>query len=60
LPQSWLAEALYLADRGLHTSPALAIVGGFLGFASGIWEVINRLTREQKSEETNEEKNGRE
>ncbi len=40
----------YLLDRWLHTSPALTLVLGGLGFAGGIWEIIKRLTREEKRE----------
>jgi len=40
----------YLLDRWLHTSPALTLILGGLGFAGGIWEIIKRLTREEKRE----------
>jgi len=38
----------YLVDRSLHTSPALTLVGGFLGFGAGIWDIIRRLSHEEK------------
>jgi ATP synthase protein I len=40
----------YFLDRWLHTSPAMALILGGLGFAGGIWEVIRRLTRNEESE----------
>jgi ATP synthase protein I len=43
----------WLLDRWLHTAPWLALVLGFLGFGAGIWEIIQRLTREEKKEERN-------
>jgi ATP synthase protein I len=39
----------YLIDRWLHTSPALTLILGGVGFAGGITEIIRRLTREEKS-----------
>jgi F0F1-type ATP synthase assembly protein I len=32
----------YLADRWLHTSPWLTIVGGGLGFASSLFDIMRR------------------
>jgi ATP synthase protein I len=43
----------WLLDRWLHTAPWLTLVLGVLGFGAGIWEIIQRLTREEKSEERN-------
>jgi ATP synthase protein I len=43
----------YLLDRWLHTSPALALILGALGFAGGVWEIIKRLTREEKRDREN-------
>jgi F0F1-type ATP synthase assembly protein I len=43
----------WLLDRWMHTAPWLALVLGFLGFGAGIWEIIQRLTREEKKEERN-------
>jgi F0F1-type ATP synthase assembly protein I len=40
----------YLIDRAAHTSPAFTLVGGLLGFAGGIWDVIRRLLRADKNE----------
>jgi F0F1-type ATP synthase assembly protein I len=34
----------YLLDRVLHTAPALLLVGGLLGFAAGIWEIVRNLS----------------
>jgi ATP synthase protein I len=39
----------YLLDRWLHTSPALTLILGGLGFAGSVWEVIRRLGRDEKS-----------
>lgn len=38
----------YFLDRSFHTSPALTLVGGFLGFGAGIWDIIRRLSRAEK------------
>lgn len=38
----------YFLDRSFHTSPALTLLGGFLGFGAGIWDIIRRLAREEK------------
>jgi F0F1-type ATP synthase assembly protein I len=38
----------YLLDRSFHSSPALTLVGGFLGFGAGIWDIIRRLSHEEK------------
>jgi F0F1-type ATP synthase assembly protein I len=35
----------YLLDRWLHTSPALMLVGGVLGFAGGMRDLLKRLSR---------------
>jgi F0F1-type ATP synthase assembly protein I len=40
----------YLLDRWWHTSPVLTLVGGVLGFAGGIWDLIRRLSREEKNQ----------
>jgi len=39
----------YLVDRWAHTSPAFTLVGGLLGFAGGIWDILRRLSREDKA-----------
>jgi ATP synthase protein I len=40
----------YLLDRVLHTAPVLLLVGGLLGFAGGIWEIIRNLSSDEKRE----------
>jgi F0F1-type ATP synthase assembly protein I len=39
----------YLIDQSAHTSPAFTLVGGLLGFGAGIWDIIRRLLREEKT-----------
>jgi F0F1-type ATP synthase assembly protein I len=39
----------YLLDERFHTGPLLALILGFLGFGAGIWEIVRRLSRSQKS-----------
>jgi ATP synthase protein I len=41
----------WLLDRWLHTSPAFALVLGFLGFAAGIWDILKRLNRMDKKDQ---------
>jgi ATP synthase protein I len=41
----------WLLDRWLHTSPALALIFGVLGFAAGIWDILKRLSRAEKKEQ---------
>jgi len=41
----------WLLDRRLHTSPALTLVLGALGFAGGLWDILKRLTRAEKNQE---------
>jgi F0F1-type ATP synthase assembly protein I len=36
----------YLLDRWLHTSPLLTL----LGFGAGVWDVIRRLSRSEKTD----------
>lgn len=38
----------YLADRAMHTSPAFTLIGGLLGFAGGVWDILKRLLRQEK------------
>jgi F0F1-type ATP synthase assembly protein I len=38
----------YLLDRWLHTSPALALVGGAFGFGVALRDVLRRLWHEEK------------
>jgi ATP synthase protein I len=40
----------YLLDRWLHTSPLLTLILGFLGFGGGVWNVIRRLSRAEKTD----------
>jgi F0F1-type ATP synthase assembly protein I len=39
----------YLLDERFHTGPLLALILGFLGFGAGIWEIVRRLSRSEKS-----------
>jgi len=39
----------YLIDRWAHTSPTFTLIGGLLGFGAGIWDIIRRLLREEKT-----------
>ncbi len=39
----------YLLDRWLHTSPLLTLILGFLGFGAGVWDIIRRLSRAEKT-----------
>lgn len=41
----------WLLDRRLHTSPALTLVGGALGFAAALWDILRRLNRAEKNQE---------
>jgi ATP synthase protein I len=41
----------WLLDRWLHTSPALTLVLGVLGFAAGVWDILKRLSRAEKKEQ---------
>jgi F0F1-type ATP synthase assembly protein I len=40
----------YFLDQRLHTSPILALILGVLGFGAGIWEIVRRLSRSEKSD----------
>jgi F0F1-type ATP synthase assembly protein I len=40
----------YFLDRSLHTSPAIMLVGGVLGFAAGMVDILRRLSRGEKDE----------
>ena len=41
----------WLLDRKFHTSPALTLVFGGLGFAGGLWDILKRQTRSEKNQE---------
>ncbi|HTU34633.1 MAG TPA: AtpZ/AtpI family protein [Candidatus Acidoferrum sp.] len=38
----------YLLDRYLSTVPMLTVVGGILGFVAGTWDIIRRLTQDER------------
>ena len=38
----------YFIDRAAHTSPAFTLIGGFLGFGASIWDIIRRLSHDEK------------
>ncbi len=38
----------YLLDRYFHTEPILMVVGGILGFVAGTWDIIRRLSWDEK------------
>ncbi|MFY9730553.1 MAG: AtpZ/AtpI family protein [Candidatus Acidiferrales bacterium] len=40
----------YLLDQRLHTNPTFALILGLLGFGAGVWEIIRRLSRSEKSD----------
>lgn len=39
----------YLLDRYLHTEPIFMLIGGIAGFVTGVWEIIRRLSADEKS-----------
>jgi F0F1-type ATP synthase assembly protein I len=41
----------WLLDHRFHTSPALTLVLGALGFAGGLWDILKRLSRAEKNQE---------
>jgi ATP synthase protein I len=41
----------WLLDRRLHTSPALTLILGAIGFAGGLWDILKRLSRAEKNQE---------
>lgn len=41
----------WLIDRHFHTSPALTLLFGGIGFAAGIWDILKRLNRAENDEE---------
>jgi F0F1-type ATP synthase assembly protein I len=48
----------YLLDRLLHTAPVFLLVGGLLGFAGGIWEIIRNLSSDEKRKKRGNGTNG--
>jgi F0F1-type ATP synthase assembly protein I len=40
----------WLLDRQFHTSPALTLLGGALGFGGGMWDILKRLSRAEKDQ----------
>ncbi|MGH9745973.1 MAG: AtpZ/AtpI family protein [Candidatus Acidiferrales bacterium] len=40
----------YFLDTKLHTAPMLALILGFLGFGAGIWEIVRRLSTNEKNQ----------
>jgi F0F1-type ATP synthase assembly protein I len=40
----------YFLDRAIHTSPVFTLVGGLLGFAAGMVDILRRLSRGEKNE----------
>lgn len=40
----------YFLDRWLRIAPALMLVGGLLGAAGGIWDILRRLTRQRNNQ----------
>lgn len=45
----------WILDEHLHTSPVLSIIGGLAGAAGGIVELLQILTRTQKSADQDSE-----
>jgi ATP synthase protein I len=39
----------YLIDRWAHTSPVFTLIVGLLGFGGGVWDILRRLSREDKA-----------
>jgi F0F1-type ATP synthase assembly protein I len=42
----------FFLDRAVHTSPAFTLVGGLLGFAAGMVDILRRLSRGEKNEKS--------
>jgi F0F1-type ATP synthase assembly protein I len=38
----------FLIDRWLHSSPAATLLGGLLGFAGGMWQIVRRLASNER------------
>jgi len=43
----------YLADRAMRTAPAVTLIGGLLGFAAGMWDILRRLLRQENKGKSN-------
>lgn len=48
----------YLLDRHLSTVPMLTVVGGILGFVAGTWDIIRRLTADERRQGKRDGKSG--
>jgi len=49
----------WLLDRWLHTSPLFAILTSLVGVGAGVREILQIVTRAEKSEGTDDSGNGR-
>ena len=38
----------YFIDRAIHTSPTFTLIGGFVGFGLGLWDVLRLLSRNRR------------
>ncbi|MGH9736475.1 MAG: AtpZ/AtpI family protein [Candidatus Acidiferrales bacterium] len=48
----------YLLDRYVGTVPMLTVIGGILGFIAGTWDIIRRLTLDERRQGKKDRKNG--
>lgn len=48
----------HFIDRYLHTEPIFMLVGGVAGFVAGVWEIVRRLSTDEKSRKRSSRKNG--
>jgi F0F1-type ATP synthase assembly protein I len=48
----------YLLDSYLHTQPIFMLVGGIAGFVTGVWEIIRRLSADEKRRKKSDGANG--
>lgn len=48
----------YLLDRYVGTVPMLTVIGGILGFVAGTWDIIRRLTLDERRQVKRDRKNG--
>lgn len=42
----------YFIDRYAHTDPVFMLVGGIAGFATGVWDIIRRLSADDRNRKT--------